>query len=213
MRAALVVLVAAGVGCLSDPKFDPTTDLATTSDPALASTDDMVFVPATTFSGLSTMANAKESEDDKKGKKPKPAPAPAPATTATPAPTASGALVVPAFWIDAAAVHATDYAACRADGPCTPPSCPIFTQSATCVTRAQAAVYCAWKRKRLVRNDEWNAAVEQSPPGLTGLSDGIAEWVDGDPGTARGGATSSASVSLGLDSSIPTLGFRCARDR
>lgn len=228
MRFGGFVLLLSLVGCVSDPKFEQSNEAPTTaSEPTISSGGDMVLVPATTLSRLSTQADKGKGKgkggDDDDDKKPAPAPAPSPAPkpapTSAPTPTPAppvGSIVVPAFWIDMAAVTPGDYDFCVSFGACTPSSCRNDGAEATCITHVQASVYCAWKEKRLVRDDEWNAAVEQSPAGLKGLSGGVAEWVEsGDEGMAiaRGGATSSASTPLGLDSSIPTVGFRCARDR
>jgi hypothetical protein len=70
----------------------------------------------------------------------------------------------------------------------------------------------------MVRDAEWSAAVttKPRPAGLILYSGDFSEWVDGvaeTSGIARGGASWDASLPLGLDSSIPTVGFRCARDR
>lgn len=193
MRAVLVfshALVAAGlVACISDPSFQQVSgaaDSTTTNEPTLTAAGDapdMVVVPATTITRRSTQAS----------------------------------VVVPAFWMDVAPVSAGAYQTCVSTASCALSPCggsgdvPV-----ACVTRSQAASYCAWKGKRLVRNDEWTAATIQKPAGLTGLSGGNAEWVDADTaaiGIARGGASAGATTSVGLASSMPSIGFRCAKNR
>jgi hypothetical protein len=68
----------------------------------------------------------------------------------------------------------------------------------------------------MVGDSEWSAAVKQRPTGLIVYSGDFSEWVEAvgeTSGIARGGTSWDASLTLGLDSSIPTVGFRCARDR
>ena len=78
----------------------------------------------------------------------------------------SGTNVVAPFWIDAREVSARDYGDCVSAGACTAAGvgegCTAPTglgdHPVTCVSRAQASTFCAWKQKRLVRDAEWTAA-------------------------------------------------------
>ncbi len=95
-------------------------------------------------------------------------PAPSEPTPGTTSPTAT---VVPAFWLDAEETSVAEYEACVAAGACSPAGrdagCTLgetgrADHPITCVTRAQAAAYCRWRQKRLVRGDEWTAATSGS---------------------------------------------------
>jgi formylglycine-generating enzyme required for sulfatase activity len=81
----------------------------------------------------------------------------------TPAPTQ---VVVAAFWLDAVEVTVASYRACIAAGACSAPAdgagctlgAGLEAHPVNCVSSDQARAYCTWSAKRLVRNDEWNAA-------------------------------------------------------
>jgi formylglycine-generating enzyme required for sulfatase activity len=81
----------------------------------------------------------------------------------TPAPTQ---VVVAAFWLDAVEVSVASYRACAAAGACSAPAdgagctlgAGLEAHPVNCVSSDQARAYCTWSAKRLVRNDEWNAA-------------------------------------------------------
>jgi formylglycine-generating enzyme required for sulfatase activity len=73
---------------------------------------------------------------------------------------AAAPLVVEPFWLDAREVSASDYAACVSAGACAAPACPApgADHPVACVTRDEAAEYCAWRGKRLPADEEWTAA-------------------------------------------------------
>jgi formylglycine-generating enzyme required for sulfatase activity len=85
---------------------------------------------------------------------------------ADPAPGATTTVVVPEFWLDMFEVTVENYAACMAAGACSPPGADqgctmaagLATHPVSCVAFEQAAGYCRWRGKRLVRFEEHVAA-------------------------------------------------------
>ncbi len=77
-----------------------------------------------------------------------------------------GSGVVASFWIDTLEVSVREYGACVAARGCSPAGAGagctgpagLGDHPITCVTRSQASAFCAWKKKRLVRDLEWTAA-------------------------------------------------------
>jgi formylglycine-generating enzyme required for sulfatase activity len=163
------------------------------------------------------------------------------------------------FWIDMREVAQRDFAVCVRSRVCTPAACaaPSPEHPVACVTRDQARTYCAWRKKRLVRDEEWSraAGVNTYPWGNAGpsamrlhacgdpdacttaprgahpegatregvldLAGNVAEWVDANVSTVRGGSFADADPASFASSSRrmvdafradPTIGFRCARD-
>lgn len=112
-----------------------------------------------------------------------PAPTPTPSTAPPPA---SSPRVVPAFWVDAFEVGAASYAACVAAGACPTLSgdvgCTVAAglsdHPATCVPFDAAGAYCAFRGKRLLRDDEWLALT-------TGASGRAYPWGDDAPSAER----------------------------
>lgn len=175
LRSSGLVLLCATSACLSEPTFVT----SPTGEPSNAASGsaDMALVPATTLGGdtLQPTGGPKD-EKEKPGKEkpgkggpgqPPPGPSPEPAPPSEPSSEPSTATTVPSFWIDLREVSANDYEACVDAGVCsaTPKAerCASAASSgshpANCVTKAQAAAFCTWRDKRLVRNDEWTAAV------------------------------------------------------
>jgi formylglycine-generating enzyme required for sulfatase activity/tRNA A-37 threonylcarbamoyl transferase component Bud32 len=79
---------------------------------------------------------------------------------------------VASFAIDRTEVTAADYFACVDDGKCAPPApgprCSDRTtpdRPMNCVTFTQASAYCAWARKRLPSEAEWELAARDRTTG------------------------------------------------
>jgi hypothetical protein len=104
------------------------------------------------------------------GSTPPATPPPSGGSSGTGAGTPAMQVVVPAFWLDAVEVTVASYRACVAAGACAAPAdgagCTLAAgleaHPVTCVSSDQARAYCTWSAKRLVRNDEWNAATAGS---------------------------------------------------
>ena len=96
-------------------------------------------------------------------------PNPGSSSGAPPPDTGSGS-VVASFWIDAREVSVREYSDCVSAGRCSAAGAGagctavagLGEHPVTCVTRAQASAFCAWKQKRLVRHLEWSAAAAGS---------------------------------------------------
>lgn len=157
-----------------DEEAAPTTNISGTI-PDVGDDEAMVLVPATTFPTQGTLAPSAPGngdddgdDDEKKGRGPdgggppgEPAPEPTPSSATT---------SVPAFLIDVYEVSARAYAACVAEGKCSPAKsdadCTVAAghgdHPANCVSIDQARAFCAARGKRLVKNDEWTAAAAGS---------------------------------------------------
>jgi formylglycine-generating enzyme len=93
----------------------------------------------------------------------------------------SGSVAVASFQLDEGEVSAGAYMACVRAGACAKPGAPTETKRSparvqeplcnarkpgreahpmNCVSRDEAAAYCAWKKKRLPTEEEWQAAAE-----------------------------------------------------
>jgi len=180
----LGVLLLAGA-CITKPKFE-TLD-TDPSGSAVGHADEMALIPATTLAGstLKPTGTGKgpgpgkdknkgkcqgegcDDDDDENGGSSGGGGAPPPVDDGM-AP--SEPVIVPAFRIDVREASVREYAACVTAGACgmagdgagcTVPA-GLGEHPVTCVNRAQAAAYCAWRQKRLVRYDEWSAAAAGS---------------------------------------------------
>jgi eukaryotic-like serine/threonine-protein kinase len=160
-RARLLVVFASSiVACLDSPTF--VLDEATTSVSSTTPEDDaMVLVPATVLPPQGALLPKDDDDGEKKGK----GGGSAPETGSPPEPT-EPTISVPAFFIDTYEVSARAYAACVGDAKCSAAGadrdCTVAVglgdHPVNCVSLDQARAFCAWRGKRLVRNDEWTAA-------------------------------------------------------
>jgi formylglycine-generating enzyme required for sulfatase activity len=170
------------VACIDAPTFvlDESTTAVSDTRPVSGEEEDdaMVLVPATTLPRQGTLSpNAPgrggkddddDDDDDKKGKGKGGGDdgGGADDEAAAPAEPSTASVSVPAFWIDVHEVSARAYAACVAEGKCTPagaePECTVAAglgdHPVSCVSIDQARTFCVSRGKRLVRNDEWTAA-------------------------------------------------------
>jgi serine/threonine-protein kinase len=153
-----VGLALGAIACIDEPSFvldegDASPSSAAPSsgaasrdggaDGTTAEDDDMVRISSTTFTTTVSLEKGKGKDKDD-----------------------AQSTAVLAFWIDAHEVSAAAYASCVIANRCTPagggPGCTVVARfgahPVNCVTTDQARAFCAWRGKRLVRNDEWTAA-------------------------------------------------------
>lgn len=92
--------------------------------------------------------------------------------------------LVPSFWMDRRRVRVGEYRACVAAGVCSPEidaGCssgqhPTDDDAIICTTWDQAGEYCAWAKRRLPTDDEWERAIQQHERfGLEEMG-GLGEW-------------------------------------
>lgn len=166
-------------GCLDAPRFEVADDGRGNSRAVgQGGNDDMVRIPETTFADASSLpADNDDDDDDENNGKGKPkdggssgggGSSSGGSSSGTPPPPPG--VSVPAFWLDAREVTVAAYGACVDAGACTTPhageGCTyvlgLLDHPVTCVTRAQAQAFCAYRGKRLVRNMEFTAAAAGS---------------------------------------------------
>ena len=139
---------------------------------------------------------------------------------------------VGSFWMDARRVRVGEYRACVEAGACAAPEvsdeCPWGKPDADvlplkCVPFVQAEAYCAWAKRRLVTDDEWERALRNHAAfGLTELGGMVAqEWTStyycderlsscGHARVSRGGEKPEARGRMLGTSGGFGLAFRCA---
>ena len=159
VAVCLLCPLVAVASCIDDPTFhfvasasDGGADETSATATPPSSSNDMVLVPAATL---------------------------APKLTTVPGEDAH----VPAFRLDRHETKVASYATCVAAGKCTaagrtPDCATVADHPVTCVTRAQAAAFCAFAGKRLVRSLEHVAAAA----GTTGRT---YPWGNGPPTADR----------------------------
>jgi formylglycine-generating enzyme required for sulfatase activity len=179
-----VAILLASSACTSPPTFgtfeggDPSASFSSSQDMALVPAKTLVSAPLhPTGKGNDDKGKGPKGKNDKgtdpKSKNDNAADPDGGTTAATPAPdsgndapVSSDPLLVPSFWIDLREVSAGDYSACVGAGACSAAATGAGCTSAgglddhpvNCVSKSQAVAYCTWRKKRLVRNDEWTAA-------------------------------------------------------
>jgi formylglycine-generating enzyme required for sulfatase activity len=168
--AALVAVLAGTPACLDAPRvqLELAQDGGAQSPPQNGPHDGMVLVPETTLAAGGTLTPAghgngnKDGNGDGRGEGDGNGDGGGKGGAGGSDVSGGGGtppLVVASFWLDAAEVSTADWNACVLAGTCAAPSCATpDDHPVTCVARAAAAAYCAWRGKRLVRRDEWTAA-------------------------------------------------------
>lgn len=171
LRSSVLAMVVLATACIAEPRFDlhdgePETAGGRTVPVSGEGDDAMVLIPATVITAPGDLAPStpEKSDGGEREKRGKGKDAGTPEPSAPPAPSPSE--TVSAFWLDVREASAAAYDACVRAGACTAPgSEPGCTLAAglgahpiNCVTLEQARGYCAWRGKRLPRNDEWTVA-------------------------------------------------------
>lgn len=161
-------MLGALVACIDGPSFTLAGSADAGADAAVESDDGMASVPATTLAVRPDAGRC----------------TPFPLLGITCDAGAAGTTPVAAFRIDRRETTEAEYAACVGAGKCTAARANGGCKSegadhpVTCVTRAQATAYCAWKAKRLVRSLEHVAAA-------AGNAGRTYAWGDEAPGPER----------------------------
>jgi hypothetical protein len=153
--------------CLAEPRFEVREGDAQVDDA-------MVLVDGAPAPVLLREEDDRDGKGKRKGPGPSPGPAPEPdkgdrdaavpnrdagVTAQPPSGSAAESARAP-FWIDIREVAQRDFAACVSSHACAAAACaaPSPDHPVACVTRDQARAYCGWRKKRLVRDEEWSRA-------------------------------------------------------